>query len=134
MLLAETSSRVDVNRDQQQLVKSISAIMFLGTPHRGSRQAKKINRILALTGRGGNHKAYIRDLTMESAFLQRLNDEFRGLADRLQLFCFYETKKTQIGLTKMVSLATSRIHNATVFPQTAIDVQPPIDIVSFLSR
>lgn len=81
----------------------ISGIIFLGTPHRGSPQARRLNSMLSLLGQAGD-KAYIKDITINSSLLQMLNDDFRHLAERTRLFSFWEQKKTSVGTFELVSL------------------------------
>ena len=80
----------------------ISGIIFLGTPHRGSPQAKKLNNLLSLFGQAGD-KAYIKDIAINSSLLHMLNDDFRHLAERTRLFSFWEQKKTSVGTFELVS-------------------------------
>ena len=87
----------------REISAKISGIIFLGTPHRGSSQAKKLNSLVSLLGRGGSGKAYLKDLSVNSALLRMLNDDFRHLATRINLFSFWEQKKTRIGSFEQVS-------------------------------
>ncbi|KAF8425285.1 WD40-repeat-containing domain protein [Tirmania nivea] len=87
----------DGDKRMREISAKISGIIFLGTPHRGSSQAKTLNNVVSLLGRGGSGKAYLKDLTVNSALLQMLNDDFRHLATRINLFSFWEKKKTRIG-------------------------------------
>lgn len=95
--------KADRDPSMRSLAVNISGIIFLGTPHRGSSQAKKLNSLLFMLGLGGRDKAYIKDLTVNSALLQMLNDDFRHLAFRIKLFSFWEQKKTSIGSFELVS-------------------------------
>ncbi|KAF8433173.1 WD40-repeat-containing domain protein [Terfezia claveryi] len=87
----------DGDKRIRDISTKISGIIFLGTPHRGSSQAKMLNSLVSLLGRGGSGRAYLKDLTVNSALLQMLNDDFRHLATRINLFSFWEQKKTRIG-------------------------------------
>ncbi|MCJ1382328.1 hypothetical protein MMC17_005441 [Xylographa soralifera] len=88
---------------QDETYKSISArvktMIFLATPHRGADSAHTLNNILRISF-AHSRKAYIDDLTRNSEALQTINDDFRHVADKLELFSFYETVKTSIGGTR----------------------------------
>lgn len=83
--------------EYESIIKAISAITFLATPHRGTNLAEKLNRILQSTF-VTNSKQYISDLAKNSFALQRLNEQFRHVAPRLDIISFYETQPTSIGL------------------------------------
>lgn len=83
--------------EYQVIVKAISAITFLATPHRGTNLAELLDRILRsilVT----NSKQYISELGKNSFTLQKLNEQFRHIAPRLDIVSFYETQSTSIGL------------------------------------
>ena len=84
------------------LVRSISAIMFLSTPHRGSNLAETLNRILVASFQSARN--FITDLNRSSMALEEINEQFRHIAPRLSIWSFYETLPTSIGLTKMIVL------------------------------
>lgn len=90
--------------EYESIIKSITAITFLATPHRGTNLAKTLNRILQ-SAMVTNSKQYISDLSKNSPTLQKLNDQFRHIAPRLDIVSFYETLPTPIGLkmTRVVS-------------------------------
>ncbi|KAL4798331.1 hypothetical protein BDV19DRAFT_356859 [Aspergillus venezuelensis] len=77
------------------IVKAISAIIFLATPHRGSNLAVVLNRILEAT-LINNSKVYVSELSAESLTLRNLNEQFRHIAQRLNIISFYETQPTPI--------------------------------------
>jgi hypothetical protein len=83
--------------EYEKIVKAISAITFLSTPHRGTNLADLLNRILQSTGIS-NSKQYISELAKNSFTLQKLNEQFRHIAPRLDIVSFYETQPTSIGL------------------------------------
>ena len=83
--------------EYEVIVKAISAITFLATPHRGTNLAELLDRILRsvlIT----NSKQYISELGKNSFTLQKLNEQFRHIAPRLDIVSFYETQSTSIGL------------------------------------
>ena len=91
------------------MVSSISAILFLATPHRGSNLADILNRILAASIFNHSPKLYIGELKNGSQTIEALNDQFRHLAPRLTILSFYETLPTSVGPKKMVSLIRARL-------------------------
>ncbi|KAH8653539.1 hypothetical protein BX600DRAFT_515806 [Xylariales sp. PMI_506] len=80
----------------QEMVKAVSAIVFLSTPHRGSDFADILNRILQVSLVSAP-KEYINNLSRNSAALQRINETFRHLVSGLNIVSFYETQTTPIG-------------------------------------
>ena len=86
----------------QALVRSISAIIFLSTPHRGSNLAEILNRILVASFQSA--REFITDLNKSSSALEEINEQFRHIAPRLSIWSFYETLPTLIGLKKMMVL------------------------------
>lgn len=90
--------------EYENIVKAISAILFLATPHRGTNLADTLNRLLQATV-SSTSKLYISELSRGSFTLQKLNEQFRHIAPKLDIVSFYETQPTSIGLrnTRVVS-------------------------------
>lgn len=80
------------------IIKAVTAIIFLSTPHRGSNFAEVLNRILQVSLVSAP-KEYINDLAKNSATLQRINETFRHVVKGLNIVSFYETQPTAIGLS-----------------------------------
>ena len=85
----------------ETLAKRFRAIIFLATPHRGSDSAQQLSNILKASVPHGT-KAYIGDLEPGSGALQSINEDFRHYSNDVQIRSFYETLKTQIGLTSIL--------------------------------
>lgn len=81
----------------ESIIKAITSITFLATPHRGTHLAEVLDRILRSTF-VTNSKQYISELAKNSYTLQKLNEQFRHIAPRLDIISFYETQSTPIGL------------------------------------
>ncbi|RYP81120.1 hypothetical protein DL769_002129 [Monosporascus sp. CRB-8-3] len=79
---------------------SIKAVIFLATPHRGSDLSGILNKLLSISFR--QKKQYVAELGKNGWFLQTINEQFRHLATRLQIFSFYETLQTSVGLSSTV--------------------------------
>jgi len=87
-------------------VSSISAILFLATPHRGSDLAEILNRILTVSIFNHSPKLYVGELKHGSPTIQALNEQFRHIAPKLDILSFYETLQTAVGPKKMVKEQT----------------------------
>jgi len=82
------------DEEYQDVVRSISAIIFLATPHRGTNLAEHLNRILAVSFQSS--KNFIGDLNKSSPALEELNEQFRHIAMKLSIVSFYETLATTV--------------------------------------
>ncbi|CAI6043794.1 unnamed protein product [Clonostachys chloroleuca] len=90
----------DVN--YKAIIESISAVIFLSTPHRGTNLAEVLNRIVSATFQSS--KSFISDLNKSSFAIEELNEQFRHLAPSLSIWSFYETLTTSIGPRKIMVL------------------------------
>lgn len=87
----------------EYIIKSVSSIIFLSTPHRGTNLAETLNRILQVSF-ATNPMQFIAELAAGSQTLQKLNEQFRHVAPKLQIVSFYETRPTTlIKKTQIVS-------------------------------
>ena len=93
--------------EYESIIRAISAITFLATPHRGTNLAELLDRILRSTF-FNNSKPYISELAKNSFTLQKLNEQFRHIAPRLDIVSFYETQATAIGLKSSRIVSRSR--------------------------
>lgn len=91
-------------------------MFFLATPHRGSETAKLLNNVLRASA-VLSPKQYISDINKNSPVLTAINDEFKHCPDRLQLWSFYETIKTKMGVNSIMIVerdsATIGIYDCT---------------------
>jgi WD40 repeat protein len=90
------------DENYKHIVGSISAVIFLSTPHRGTNLAEILNRVLAASFQ--TSKNFIADLSKSSPAIEELNEQFRHVAPRLSIWSFYETVATQIGPKKIMVL------------------------------
>ncbi|CAD6578587.1 MAG: hypothetical protein ASARMPRED_008773 [Alectoria sarmentosa] len=97
LIIKEAYMQGQNDPEYESIIKAISAITFLATPHRGTNLAELLDRILRSTF-VTNSKQYISELAKNSFTLQRLNEQFRHVAPRLDIVSFYETQSTSIGL------------------------------------
>jgi hypothetical protein len=77
----------------EDVVKSVSSIIFLSTPHRGTNLAETLNRILQVSF-VSSPMQFIAELSAGSQTIQKLNEQFRHVAPKLQIVSFYETRPT----------------------------------------
>jgi WD40 repeat protein len=84
------------------IVKSVGSIIFLSTPHRGSKFSETLNRVLSASFQ--TPKNFIADLNKSSAAIEELNEQFRHFAPKLVICSFYETLATSIGFKKVMVL------------------------------
>jgi hypothetical protein len=77
----------------EDVVKSVSSIIFLSTPHRGTNLAETLNRILQVSF-VSSPMQFIAELAAGSQTIQKLNEQFRHVAPKLQIVSFYETRPT----------------------------------------
>ena len=85
--------------EYKDVVHSISAIVFLATPHRGTNLAETLNKVLTVSFQSPKH--YITDLNKNSSALEELNEQFRHVASQLSIVSFYETFATPVGPTRL---------------------------------
>ena len=79
------------------LAARIHSIFFLATPHRGADSAQLLSNLLRLTPTHGP-KPYVDSLIPNSEAIQVINDEFRHVYQGTQLWSFFETVKSSLGL------------------------------------
>jgi hypothetical protein len=91
----------------RELVSQIKAVLFLSTPHRGTKLAGILNRALAVSIFNHSPKRYLTELNHNSPFIEDLNDEFKAHAPNLRIYSFYETLETTIGIKHQMILQTS---------------------------
>ncbi|KAH8802637.1 NACHT and WD domain protein [Xylogone sp. PMI_703] len=103
LIIKEAYMQGQNDPEYESIIRAISAITFLATPHRGTNLAETLNHILQSTFI--NSKKYISELAKNSFTLQKLNEQFRHIAPRLDIVSFYETQPTSVGLkTKVMVL------------------------------
>jgi len=88
----------------KDIVQSITAIVFLSTPHRGTNLADILNKILSACLFSLSPKQYIAELKNNSPTIQEINEQFRNLVDKIKIVSFFETQATSVGPTSMLIL------------------------------
>ncbi|KAK5071415.1 hypothetical protein LTR70_010577 [Exophiala xenobiotica] len=83
----------------KDIVKAISAMVFLSTPHRGANLADVLNKILSACLPTVSPKQYVGELKLNSPTILEINEQFRHLAPSIDIVSFFETQATAIGPT-----------------------------------
>lgn len=78
---------------------SRGAMIFLGTPHRGSDGASTLHSILCATI---GSKAFVEEIKSKSGVITTINEDFRHYAKDLTLWSFYESQPTVIAAGRSV--------------------------------
>jgi len=84
------------------LIASVTGIVFLATPHRGSQYARTLGNILAAAPIQASPKSYLSALERQSPAIQDINEVFSHQCNSLQLVSFHETLAVKIGFVKLV--------------------------------
>ena len=85
----------------ESIINAISSIIFLSTPHRGTNLAETLNRILQVSPTA-TPMQFIAELASGSQTLQKLNEQFRHVAPKLDIVSFYETCPTPLARFKQI--------------------------------
>jgi WD40 repeat protein/pimeloyl-ACP methyl ester carboxylesterase len=102
-LVAKKAYLLGQNDDTyKDIIHSVSAMVFLATPHRGTNLAEALSRLL--TALFQPSRDFIADLNKSSPALEELNEQFRHIAPKLSIWSFYETLATQVGPMKLMVL------------------------------
>ncbi len=89
----------------KDIVRAVSGIVFLSTPHRGASMAQTLNRILSAGFLTHSPKEYISDLQTNSVTIQEINEQFRNIAPSISIVSFFETQHTTVGPSSITVLA-----------------------------
>ncbi|KAI9760342.1 MAG: hypothetical protein M4579_001746 [Chaenotheca gracillima] len=81
----------------RNLKNRFHSMFFLATPHRGADSAQLLTNMLMLSA-SHSSKAYVGDLVRNSGANQAINDEFRHAYVGTQLWSFFETFESKLGL------------------------------------
>lgn len=88
-----------LDQKYSEVASRCRGIIFLATPHRGSKMAKILNNVLAASPLTTT-KPYIAGLEKQSTTILDINESFTQHCDGLLLCSFFETLKTSMVLTK----------------------------------
>jgi triacylglycerol esterase/lipase EstA (alpha/beta hydrolase family) len=91
----------------KSIIKAVSSIIFLSTPHRGTNLAETLNRILQVSFITSPMQ-FIAELAAGSQTMQKLNEQFRHVAPKLQIVSFYETRPTAMFKKSQIVSDSSR--------------------------
>ncbi|KAI1362810.1 hypothetical protein F5Y08DRAFT_329875 [Xylaria arbuscula] len=118
--------------EYEAIIKAVRAIAFIATPHRGTNLAQTLNRILDTTVLI-NSKQYVADLIKNSPTLQKLNEQFRHIAPKLDIVSFYETQPTSFGI-KSARLVSCPMSNQPIRSLLGLSDLPNTDYIFFRDR
>ncbi|OIW35515.1 hypothetical protein CONLIGDRAFT_62144 [Coniochaeta ligniaria NRRL 30616] len=87
----------------QGIISQVHAMLFLGTPHRGSNHADFLNNVLRSIP-SLSSKIYVAEMEKASTSLHDINEQFRTMCANLELVSLYENQKTSIavGIKKLI--------------------------------
>ncbi|KAK4097307.1 hypothetical protein N658DRAFT_500536 [Parathielavia hyrcaniae] len=106
------------------IIKAVSAIIFLSTPHRGTSLAETLNRILQVSFTTSPMQ-FISELSAGSQTLQKLNEQFRHVAPKLDIVSFYETRPTPVaGFKKSQIMVLEKDSSVLGYPG---EISKPLD-------
>ncbi|KAL8736886.1 MAG: hypothetical protein Q9181_002226 [Wetmoreana brouardii] len=105
----------------RDLAPRFHTIYFLATPHRGADSAQLLNRMMKAT-MTHNAKDYINDLIPNSGAIQAINDDFRHIFQDLQLWSFYETVKTHLGVSQTLIVEKDSAVLVTGLPEERVQL------------
>ena len=88
-------------KEARGIAERVKCMFFLATPHRGSDSASLLNNLLSASG-VLSARQYVTDLSRNSLSLQIINDDFKGYANDVEIWSFYETVKTSLGLKSAI--------------------------------
>jgi hypothetical protein len=91
------------------IIKSVAAIIFIATPHRGAHLSETLSRVLQCSFIDLSKKL-IKDVSKNAFSLQRLNEEFAYSTSKLEMISFYETRDT------LVSAKNARVVSGLFVP------------------
>ncbi|KAH9904668.1 NACHT and WD domain protein [Xylariomycetidae sp. FL2044] len=109
--------------EYQSIIQAISAIIFLATPHRGTNLAQTLHRVLQST-LVTSSKQYISDIVRNSSALQKLNEQFRHVAPKLNIVSFYETQPTSIKVANARVMVLEKDTSVLGYPG---EISKPLD-------
>jgi len=94
-LFSNEQAIIDAYNDRSygRVLRNIKAIVFLGTPHRGSDLAKLLSNILSISF---SQKVFVEQLRGRSDLIRGINDQFRDRSESLELVSFYESKEMPV--------------------------------------
>ncbi|KAH7309170.1 NACHT and WD domain protein [Stachybotrys elegans] len=96
LIVKEAYLQGQIDPVYKAIINSVDAMAFFATPHRGTNLGQALSRILQATLPTGS-KQYESELLKNSFTLQKLNEQFRHVAPKLDIVSFYETQPTHVG-------------------------------------
>jgi hypothetical protein len=101
--IAYIQAIIDAHNDRlyTRILENAKAVVFLGTPHRGSNLASLLGKLLFVSF---SQRKYVTQLQVNSELIQLINDQFRGRSESLELISFHESTEVRgIGVRSSVN-------------------------------
>ena len=81
------------DRSYGRVLRNVKAIVFFGTPHRGTDLARLLSHLLSISF---SQKIFVEQLHGKSDLIRGINDQFRDRSESLELVSFYESKEMPV--------------------------------------
>lgn len=78
------------DRSYLRILQNVRAIVFFGTPHRGSDRASLLSNLLLVSF---SQRSFVDQLHVNSELIQGINDQFRDRSRLLNIISFYESRE-----------------------------------------
>ncbi|KAK3309763.1 uncharacterized protein B0T15DRAFT_13768 [Chaetomium strumarium] len=122
LVVKEAYLRGQIDPGYAPIIKAIVSIIFLSTPHRGTNLAETLNRILQVSF-AASPMQFISELSAGSQTIRSLNEDFRHIAPKLNIYSFYETQPTPlVGSSKIKTMVVDR--DSSVLGYTGEETKP----------
>jgi hypothetical protein len=82
-----------MNSDYDNIYKDMKAVLFLGTPHRGSDLAMVLEHVLRVSF---SRRKFVSQLSANSESIKEINEHFSRRVEAMRLISFFETNNTRL--------------------------------------
>ncbi|OJJ84728.1 uncharacterized protein ASPGLDRAFT_170633 [Aspergillus glaucus CBS 516.65] len=97
LVIKEALIQANANKESTDIIEHVKAVLFLGTPHRGSNFSSWGKVIASLLQPLSSNPSILGELTYDSLSLHDLHDRFMKVATKIQYIAnFFEQRKTRI--------------------------------------
>ncbi|KAE8149842.1 hypothetical protein BDV25DRAFT_130058 [Aspergillus avenaceus] len=97
LVIKEALIQASVDKDFADISKHVKAVLFLGTPHRGSSFSSWGKLLASFLRPLSSNPSILEELTYDCLFLHELHEKFVKAATKVQqIINFFEQRKTQI--------------------------------------
>jgi hypothetical protein len=110
------------------IVENSKALVFLGTPHRGSGLAELLSNLLSVMF---SRKIFVDQLRINSEMIQEINDAFQDRSQHFHLISYYESNAMHSGLVH--SFISTKSNFQVIVPKSFAILGVPGEKVSALN-